>query len=203
MPTAWALLHETARLRPGETVLVHAAAGGVGTVAAQVARHLGAGAVYGTVGSPDKVEYARRSGFDGVFVRDGWQGALREATGGRGVDVVLESVGGETVRQSLDALAPAGKVVIFGNSGNEPLPAFTAGDLWFANRSLLAYSIGHLSRQDPERQRRISLQALGLLARGIVRIDVTDILPLEQAAEAHRRLENRATVGKLLLRVKS
>lgn len=201
VPTAWALLHEVARMREGESVLIHAAAGGVGTVAVQLARHLGASKVFGTVGSISKIAYACNFGFDEVWLREGFSPVVLAATGGRGVDVVLESVGGEVVFQSLDALAPLGRVVVFGNASNAPMSSFSVGDLWFANKSLLSYSIGHLSGQNPQHQREMSLQALDLLERGIVRIDITDTLPLEAAAQAHSQLETSATIGKMLLRV--
>jgi NADPH:quinone reductase-like Zn-dependent oxidoreductase len=93
-PTAYALLVDVARLRQGEIVLVHAAAGGMGTVLGQIARYLGAGRVIGTVGSADKISYARRFGYDLVIERAGFADAVRRETGGRGVDVVLDSVGG-------------------------------------------------------------------------------------------------------------
>ncbi len=200
-PTAYALLHEVARVRPGEAVLVHAAAGGVGTVLGQMARALGAGRVIGTVGSADKVAYAARFGYDLVLPRDGFVEGVRAATGGRGVDAAFDSVGGQVLARSFEALAPMGRVVVFGNATNAPAAPLDAYALWFGNRSLLTYSIGHLSATDPAAVARQARAAMAMVADGRVRLDVTDVLPLADAREAHRRLEGRATVGKLLLAV--
>ena len=98
-------------VRPGDSVLIHAAAGGVGSVAAQIARALGAVTVYGTVGSTGKAEYAKRFGYDAVFLREDFPGAVREATGGRGVDVALDPVSGPTCLASPDVGEdPAGRM---------------------------------------------------------------------------------------------
>lgn len=106
LPTAYGVLAGAARLRPGDSVLIHAAAGGVGSVAAQIARALGADTVYGTVGSTDKAEYAKRFGYDAVFPREDFPDAVRDATGGRGMDVVLDPVGGPTRLASVSRRAP-------------------------------------------------------------------------------------------------
>jgi len=201
VPTAYALLAEVARLRAGETVLIHAAAGGVGTVAAQIARHLGARQVLGTVGSPEKVSYARSFGYDEVVVRSGFTESIRAATAGRGVDVILESIGGEVRTESLEILAPLGRLVVFGNasgSKNEPLSPDALREV---NKSLLGFSIGGLSQQDPGRLNTIMQQALHLLINGDVHIDISAILPLSEASEAHRRIERRVATGKMLLQV--
>lgn len=203
VPTAYAMLTEVARLRKGESVLIHAAAGGVGTVAAQIARHLGAGMILGTVSSREKGDYAKPFGYDATLLRDGFREATLEATRGRGVDVVLESIGGSVVEESLKTLAPLGKVVIFGNASNSETVRPSTLDLCFENKSVMGFSIGHLSFSAPERLATISRQALNLVAAGMVKIDITEVLPLERAAEAHRRLEGRATTGKLVLRVQS
>ncbi|MDT7847696.1 zinc-binding dehydrogenase [Streptomyces justiciae] len=115
LTTAYGVLAGAARLAPGDTVLIHAAAGGVGGVAAQLARVLWARAVYGTVSTPEKAEYARAAfGYDEVFVRDGFPAAVRAASAGRGVDVVLGPASGPTRLASLDVLAPFGRVAVYG-----------------------------------------------------------------------------------------
>jgi NADPH2:quinone reductase len=119
--TAWHLLRTSAQLREGESVVVHAAAGGVGTLAIQLARRFGAGRVIGVASSPEKRELASRLGADAVVDAgaEDLTAALREANGGARVDVVLEMVGGRTFGQSLDALAPFGRLVHFGQAGRE------------------------------------------------------------------------------------
>ena len=200
-PTAYALLVDVARLRQGETVLVHAAAGGMGTVAGQIARYLGAGRVIGTVGSADKIPYAQRFGYELVVERQGFADAVRRETGGRGVDVVLDSVGGAVLTESLAVLAPLGRAVAFGNSSRSPAVGVESLVLWLQNAALMGYSIGTLSGSAPEVVTRQTRAALALVADGHVRIDVTEVFPLGQAPEAHRRLEGRRTTGKLLLSV--
>jgi NADPH2:quinone reductase len=201
VPTAWSMLRYAARLQPEESVLIHAAAGGLGTMAAQFARHLRAGTIIGTVGSPEKADYARGFGYDHVIERREFVAAVRELTDGRGVDLVLDSIGGEVREQSLDALAPYGRMVVHGNASRGADFTAGAGQLMRSNAGMIGYSIGWLSVTHPAELRRAALEALNLLRFGAVRIDVTEVLDLEQAAEAHRRLESGGSRGKLALRV--
>jgi NADPH2:quinone reductase len=201
LPTAYALLHETGRLRAGETVLVHGAAGGVGTVAGQLARAAGAGRVFGVVSSPAKAAYAREFGYDEVFVGPGWPEELRRATEGRGADLVLDPVGGDTLRAGLAALAPFGRLVSYGNaSGAEPWQV-GPGDLLPANRTVAGFSILSLATSHPDALRELAERAFGVAAEHDVTEPVTAELPLAEAAKAHELLGSRASTGKLLLRV--
>jgi NADPH2:quinone reductase len=205
VPTAYDLLVNVARLRQGESVLVHAAAGGVGTIAGQLARHLGAGLVIGTVSRPSKAAYARDFGYDHVILRDLFLQSTRELTQGRGVDIVLEAIGEPVRSQSLAILAPLGRLVIFGNSNDDQgrpwsLP-LNPGAAMTENKAIMSYTVGTLSQTAPYLVAASSRQALNLLVQVPIKIDITSTLPLEQAAEAHRRLESGETTGKLLLRV--
>jgi NADPH2:quinone reductase len=201
LTTAYGVLAGAARIAPGDTVLIHAAAGGVGSAAAQLARALGAGAVYGTVSTPEKAEYARRFGYEAVFVREGFVDAVREATGGRGVDIVLDPVGGPTRLASFDVLAPFGRVAVYGEAARHPDLHLPVLALWKNNRTLTGYNIGDLARRDPALLRTHALKSLSLAASGAVRIDITDEYPLENAAEAHRVLQAGANRGKAVLKV--
>lgn len=201
LPTAYGILAEAARLRAGDSVLVHAAAGGVGSVAAQIARALGAATVYGTVSSVDKAEYAKRFGYDAVFQRDGFPDAVRDATGGRGVDVILDPVGGPTRLASLDALAPFGRVAVYGEAARHPDLNLPILGLWKNNRALTGYNIGDVSRRAPDLLRTHALAALELVAAGTVSIDVTEVLPLAAAADAHERMQAGRNQGKTLLAI--
>jgi NADPH2:quinone reductase len=201
VPTAYALLAEVARIRSGESVLIHAAAGGVGTVAAQMARHLGAGLVLGTVSTNGKVAYARAFGYDQVLAREGFVEAVRALTGNHGVDVVLESIGGQVFTQSLEVLAPLGRLVIFGNATASPDQPVSPLQLQRTNKAVLGFSIGSLRTQAPQQLKAIAQQALALVAEAGIRIDITEVFPLSKAAEAHQRIESRSTTGKLLLQV--
>lgn len=198
--TAWAMLHDVARLWAGESVLIHAAAGGVGTMAAQMARVLGASRVVGTVGSPSKVAYAEKFGYDEVLVRDDF---LAQVDAGRwaAVDLILDSVGGRVREASLRALATPGRLVVYGNASREPDLSHSLWELMSGNKSLLGYGIGWLVVTAPEVVRRQAQAALALLADGKVRLDVTDVLPLSEVRTAHRRMEDRSSTGKLVLGV--
>ncbi|WP_406271607.1 zinc-binding dehydrogenase [Streptomyces sp. NBC_00191] len=201
LPTAHALVHEVGRLRAGESVLVRGAAGGVGTVVGQLARRVGDGAVYGVVSSAAKVDFALKHGYDQVFVGDDWERQLAAATGGRGVDLLLDPIGGEQLRHSLRSLAPFGRVVNYGNAGEGAVWHFGAAELGPGAWSVAFFSILTLAVEQPEELRDVSARAFRLVADGAVELPVTAELPLAEAAEAHRLMESRATTGKLLLRV--
>ncbi|MFF3332950.1 zinc-binding alcohol dehydrogenase family protein [Streptomyces sp. NPDC002888] len=201
VPTAHALLHEVGRLRAGETVLVQGAAGGIGTVAGQLARAAGAGAVYGVVSSAAKAEYALKHGYDEVFTTDTFSDDVRRATGGRGVDLVLDPVGGDTLRRGLDALAAFGRLVSFGNaSGAEPWHVGQP-ELYTQGRSVGGFSILALAQSAPEALRALAERAFAKVTDGTVSLPVTAEFPLAEAAEAHRLMGGRTSTGKLLLRV--
>lgn len=200
--TAGFLVDDVARVRPGEAVLVHAAAGGVGTLLGQLARLRGASPVLGTVGSADKVAYVRGFGFHDVLLRDGFPDAVRARTDGHGADVVFDSLGGDTRTLSLAALRPLARLVVFGNASGEPERGPDSGDLRTTNRSVLGFSLGSLRRTDPARVRPVAERRLADVADGVLRVDVARVLPLDQAVEAHRLLESRRSRGKLVLRVR-
>ncbi|MDC2955046.1 zinc-binding dehydrogenase [Streptomyces gilvifuscus] len=202
LPTAHALLHEVGRLRAGESVLVHGAAGGVGTATGQLARAAGAGAVYGVVSSPGKADHALKHGYDEVFLADTFAEDVRRATGGRGVDLVLDPVGGDTLRRGLEALAAFGRLVSFGNaSGAEPWQAGQP-ELYPYGRSVAGFSILGLAQSAPEALRSLTERAFRKATDGTVSLPVTAEFPLTEAAEAHRLMGGRTSTGKLLLRAR-
>ncbi|SEG64744.1 NADPH2:quinone reductase [Actinacidiphila yanglinensis] len=195
LTTAYGVLAGAARLTAGDTVLIHAAAGGVGSAAAQIARALGAAAVYGTVGSPAKAEYAKRFGYDALHQRDEFADAVPE------VDVVLDPIGGPTRLASLPLLAPFGRLALYGEAARHPDLTLPLLPLWKNNRSLTGYNIGDLARRAPATVRAHALSALSLLASGAIRQDVSAVLPLADAAQAHDALAAGRSTGKVLLRV--
>lgn len=205
LPSAHALVHEVGRLRAGESVLVHGAAGAVGTVAGQLARAAGAGAVYGVVSSAAKAGHALKYGYDEVFVSDSFTDGLgdeiRRATGGRGVDLVLDPVGGDTLRRGIDALAVFGRLVSFGNaSGAEPWQAGPP-ELYARGRSVAGFSILALAQSAPEAVRSLAERAFRTVVDGVVELPVTAEFPLSEASAAHTLMGGRTSTGKLLLRV--
>ena len=189
--TAFLVLERVARLAPGERVLVHAAAGGVGSQLGQVARLLGAGRVVGTVGGEAKIETARGFGYDEVILRD------RLAEAGE-FDIVVDMVGGPARAASLERLAPMGRLVVMGNASGAEDVGLPANHLWFTNRTVSGFNLAAFSAAFPAEAGRALRRAVRAAADGTLRVAV-ETLPLELAAEAHRRIESGRTTGKLVL----
>lgn len=193
------LVRRTYRVTKGETVLLHAAAGGVGLIACQWLREIGAH-VIGTVSTDEKAEIARAHGctYPVVYTREDFVERVREITGGAGVPVVYDSVGASTFLKSLDCLEPRGLYVGFGNASGKP-PPFDMGLL--AQKGSLFMTRPTLF--DYVRARRDLLESaahvFGLIGTGEIAIDVRQRWPLTEAAEAHRALEARQTVGASVL----
>ncbi|MFC7882605.1 zinc-binding alcohol dehydrogenase family protein [Streptomyces sp. NPDC057376] len=201
LPTAHALVHEVGRLRAGESLLVHGAAGGIGTAVGQLARAAGAGAVYGVVSSDVKADYAREHGYDELFRPATFAEDVRRATGGRGVDLILDPVGGETLRRGLDALAVFGRLVSYGNAGGAEAWQVGQPELYGQGRSVGGFSVLALSHSAPDAVRTLTERALRSVVDGVVSLPVSAEFPLSDAAGAHRLVDSRASTGKLLLRV--
>ena len=198
--TAWHLLRTSAALRDGETVVVHAAAGGVGTLAVQLAKRFGAGRVIGVASSEEKRELARRLGADAVVDSraDDLKQALIEANDGRRVDVVLEMVGGQTFAQSLSALAPFGRLVHFGQAGREGAPQVDPGRLMATSRGVLGFWLVHMI-QRPEMLRAALDDMFAAVQSGELEPIVGGEYPLAEARRAHEDIRSRKTTGKLIL----
>src|SRR3954452_860956 len=198
--TAWHLLRTSAHLQPGETVVVHAGAGGVGTVAIQLAKRWGAGRVIATASSEEKRALTLELGADvAVDSRvDDLTGALREANGGRGVDVVLEMTGGRVFDQSLAALAPLGRLAVFGMAGRVAPQPVDPGRLMGRSAAVIGFWLVHIA-QRPELLAAAVTDLLQLIAAGDLRAVVGATYPLVAAADAHRALLDRSSVGKLVL----
>jgi NADPH:quinone reductase len=197
--TAWFLLRRTHRVARGEAVVVHAAAGGVGLILAQWARHLGA-TVIGVVGSDAKAAVALAHGCHEavVFGRDDLPGRVRSLTGGLGAHVVYDSVGKDTFAASLDSLRPLGMMVSYGNASG-PVPPFAPLELarrgsLFLTRPTLFHYVAR--RAELERGARELFDVIG---RGVVRIEIGQSYALQDVAEAHRDLEGRRTIGSTVL----
>jgi NADPH2:quinone reductase len=191
------LLRRTFKVGPGHTILMHAAAGGVGLILTQWAKHLGA-TVIGTVGSPEKAELARANGCDHVLDYRDFAVRVREITGGEGCNVVYDGVGRATFEGSLDSLRPFGTFVSFGSTSG-PIPPFDI-TLLMQKGSLLAtwqLLFEHLRKR--EDVLAMSRDLFDVVAGGALRVPVHARLPLAEAAEVHRRLESRETTGATVL----
>ncbi|QFU15598.1 quinone oxidoreductase family protein [Microvirga thermotolerans] len=197
--TAHMLLHRTYPVGPGTTLLVHAAAGGLGLVLVQWARLLGA-TVIGTVGSEEKAEIARAAGLDhAILYRNAdFVSAVREITDGRGVDVAYDGIGGTTLLRTFDAVRPFGTVASVGQAGG-PIPPIDVAQL--GPRRSLSLSrpsvFGYMT--DVATYRTAAAAFLALLEQGRIRASVGAAYPLAEAPEAHRDLEGRRTTGSILL----
>ncbi len=198
--TAYIPLTRQVRVGPGCTVLVHAAAGGVGTAAVQIARHLGAD-VLATAGSPEKLavaaELGARAGFD--YTQGDIAPAVRDATDGRGVDVVVDPVGGELMAASIRMLAPLGTVVAVGYAGGA-WPAVDPALLVGRNAGVVGIFLGRLMKLDPALVRTAADELLALWRDGAIAPFVGTDLPLADADHALDLLEQRRTTGKVVLR---
>jgi NADPH2:quinone reductase len=201
VPLVLLLFGRVARVTPDDTVLLHSAAGGVGTVAAQLAHRRGLRPLLGTAGSADKAEYARQHGYGAVFGYDDFAADVLAETGGRGVDVVLDPVGGSIRARSFELVAPFGRLVTYSNISGEPETAPDAE--WLRARCIgyVGFSAGQLSGRDPGAMRPVLDEAARLVATGDLDPGITGVYPLEQAADAHRVFEDRAARGKLILAV--
>lgn len=193
------LVRRTYPIKRGDTVLIHAAAGGIGLIFCQWAKHLGA-TVIGTVGSDDKAKLAKAHGCDHaiVYTREDFAKRVKEITGGTGVPVVYDSIGKDTFEGSLDCLRPRGLMVSFGNASG-PVPPFSPailgakGSLFLTRPSLAHYNAARADLVE-------SAKALfEVVTSGAVKIAVNQTYPLKDAAQAHRDLEARKTTGSTVL----
>lgn len=198
--TAWHLLRTSGRMAPGETVVVHAAAGGTGSLAVQLARRFGAGRIIATASSKEKRELALELGADVAVDADpeGLKDRLVEANGGRKVDLVLEMTGGPVFDASLTALAPFGRLVAYGMaSRTEPSPVVPA-KLMAHSTAVVGFWLMHCMG-NPALHTEPMAELLRMVADGELKPLVGDAYPLSEAARAHQELRARRTTGKLIL----
>lgn len=197
--TAYHCLRTMARLEAGERVLVHAAAGGVGILAVQVAKCLGASAVYGTASTAEKQALAAAHGADATidYTREDFVERVNELTGGRGVDVVLDGVGGETLLQSLRCLAPFGRLVNFGRASGESA-TLEVYRLVRQNQSIIGFYLPRVLQRPGLADVAIA-DLLEWYQEGRLRLVVGQTFPLAAVADAERALQERRTSGKVVV----
>ena len=196
--TAQVLLRQVHRVRKTDTLLIHAAAGGVGTILVQWARHIGA-TVIAIVGSSEKAALVKELGADQVLLADDdWVAAVKSATRGRGVNVVYDSVGQQTFLRSLDCLRPRGLMVSFGNASG---PVAPVAPLELSNRGSLFLTRPTLFHYIPTRAAlvRAAQELFDLTTRSVISVRVGQTYSLQDAARAHRELEARRTTGATVL----
>lgn len=195
--TARYLLHSTYRVEPGDTIVVHAAAGGVGLILSQWAKHLGA-IVVGTVGSDAKEAVARAHGCDHVFRYDNFMERTRELTGGKGAAVVYDSVGQATFEGSLRALRPRGILASYGEASGDPDPVpprrlGPLGSIYITHPSLPDYTATRADLVE------VASDLFVMVESRKIKIEINHTYPLREAAQAHRDVEGRKTTGSVVL----
>lgn len=197
--TAYHVLKTSGQLKEGESVLVHAAAGGVGTLAVQMAKLMGASPVIATASSQEKLDLAKDLGADVLidYTEEDWPEKVREATGGNGADVVLEMVGGDFVQKNLNCMNAWGRMVVFGAASGDR-GEISPMELLRKNHSIVGFFLPQvMSRPDlfiPSLQ-----EMLGWISSGKVRLTLGGSYKLENAEQAHSDLEGRKTTGKIVL----
>ncbi len=198
--TAWHLLRTSTHLQAGETVVVHAGAGGVGTIAIQLAKRWGAGRIIATASSAEKRALTLELGADVAIDSrtPDLKSALREANNGRGVDVVLEMTGGPVFDQSLAALDSLGRLAVFGMAGRTPPSPVDPGKLMGRSTAVIGFWLVHVV-QRPYLLAEAVTELMELIASGAIRPVIGPTYSLEQAGDAHRALLDRTSVGKLVL----
>lgn len=197
--TAHGCLRICGRLEAGETVLVHAAAGGVGRAAIRLAKHFGA-RVIATASTADKLEIARRHGADDLinYQQEDFVAAVKRLTGGRGVDLVLEMVGGDTFAKNIAAVVPYGRIVVFGVASAQPASVSNA-QLVFNPVELIGYHLLVMAQRRSDLYARQMAEISELIASGVATPEEPRTYPLADGARAFDDLESRRSVGKLVL----
>lgn len=191
-------LRTRGRLREGETVLVHGAAGGIGTSTLRLASAFGAARTIAVVSTDAKAEVARAAGASDVVLADGFKDAVKDLTGGRGVDIVLDPVGGDRFTDSLRSLAPGGRLLVVGFTGGE-IPTVKVNRLLLNNVDAVGVGWGAWTMTHPGYLAEQWAELAPLLASGAVRPPEPDVFPVERAGEAIASLEDRTARGKVVV----
>ena len=197
--TAALVLKQSARIQPGESVLIEGAAGGVGSFAIQLARLYGAGKIIAAASTPEKRAKAEALGADASvdYTQAGWSDQVKRLTDGKGVDIVIETTGGEVLHEALRAMAPFGRMVFLGQSSGQSA-AVDPWSLTVHNHAVIGFYVNAYAA-DPALLGATIGELFGHVGSGQLKIQVGQVLPLSQAAEAHRLLEGRQTTGKVVL----
>ena len=197
--SAYHLLKTRGQLEPGHTVLIQAGASGVGTVAIQLAKAWGARVIV-TASTQDKLDLCRSLGADeGInYTQQDFEEVISEQTGGNGVELILECVGGPVLEKSLRCVASYGRMITYGNASGTPA-SLPAGEIFAANRTVIGFSIGRSPIGRLDHQAAMA-EIFPLMADGKARLVVDQVLPMSEVATAHQHLAGRGTRGKVILR---
>jgi NADPH2:quinone reductase len=197
--TAYHVLKTSGMLEEGESVLVHAAAGGVGTYAVQMAKLMGASLVIATASTQEKLDHAKSLGAEVLinYTEEDWPDQVRDATGGKGADVILEMVGGNFIQKNLECLAAFGRMIVYGKASGER-GTLAPVDLMLYNQVVAGFYLPRLMTR-PELIGPSLEEVLGWVASGDLELTIGARYSLDRAPEAHEALEGRQTTGKIVL----
>ncbi|BCJ87065.1 quinone oxidoreductase family protein [Effusibacillus dendaii] len=197
--TAYHVLTTSGHLKQGETVLVHAAAGGVGLLSVQLAKKFGASKVIGTASTAEKRELAKQSGAEVTidYTKEDWPQQVLDVTNGKGVDIILEMVGGEMIQQNLKCLADYGRMVVFGAASGQR-GTLVPNQLMAKNQTVTGFFLSKLM-EDPNRYQPSMAELLKWATSGELNVQIGGVYPLAEAANVQDLMEGRQTTGKLVL----
>lgn len=197
--TAYHIIKTMGRMEKGETVLVHAAAGGVGSLAIQLAKIFGAGKIIATASSTDKLAFAEKMGADHLvnYSETGWEDTVRDLTGGKGVDVALEMVGGDIFHKTVKCLASFGRLVTYGAASGEQT-TFHPATLMQCNQSVIGFFLPQITKM-PDLFKNSLQELLAYVHKGELELSIWGVYDLDEAALVHQLLQGRMTKGKIVL----
>jgi NADPH:quinone reductase len=204
MPTvsilSYMLIHEIGQVKKSDTIVIHSAGGGVGSMLVQLAKQAGVAKIIGTVGNMEKASYVKELGADVVCTYETFTEEVLKETNDTGADVIFDSVAGEVTRRSLDCLAFYGTLVQFGNSSGKAATILTS-DVHSSCRNLKGFSLGTTRERDPERLGPVADKVIELFASNEVSMSIAQVFPLKDAALAHQLIERRKYQGKVLIKI--
>lgn len=197
--TAYLLLKDGAKLQSGQTILIHAAAGGVGTLLVQIAKQMGAGKIIATGSNAEKLAVAKSLGADELinYTESNWVQKVQDVTGGKGAELIVDAVGGEILQNSLNCLAPFGKLISFGNPTGGPT-SIEAFSLVSNNQIVQGFGLASYFNK-PDLMQEAYQYLFEHAATGKLKVHIGQTFPLKDAAKAHRQMEGRKTTGKIVL----
>ncbi|MFC7684473.1 zinc-binding alcohol dehydrogenase family protein [Ureibacillus sp. GCM10028918] len=197
---SYMLLHELGQVQKTDTIVIHSAAGGVGSMLVQLAKLLGVHKIIATVGSPEKVNYVKKLGADLVCTYETFAEEVLRETDNQGANLIFDSVAGDVTRRSLDCLAMYGTLLQFGNSSGKA-GTFTTNDVHSSCRNIKGFSLGTTRKYDPVRIAPVAEKVIELFASRQISLPIAQVFNLSDAADAHRLIESRNYEGKVLLKV--
>lgn len=194
------LLNQIGEVEKNDTIVVHSAAGGVGTMLVRLAKYYGVAKIIGTVGDLSKKDYALSNGADDVFTYDSFVDGVMQHSNGKGAQVIFDSVAGDVTKASLECLANFGTLVQFGNSSGKA-GAISTSDVHNSCRNIKGFSLGTTRKEDPARLAPVVERIIPLFEGGQLNVPIERVFDLEDIQEAHRLIESRTHQGKILIRL--